>query len=192
MNIIDTWFYTTNLKNYAELQDICSSQASSNLELKSTIVSGSVGVGKTHNALLLAKEYINKIYKINNYWHYSFEPVLINYMEFIKLLENKKFGSEAEKSEAYYRLKDLQDAPFIIFDDLRCKFSSEYEKTTIDNALLDLLSHVWANRQTKTLIITTNNNQDEIKKAYSDAVYSRLFGLCQYLEVNGKDKRLTK
>lgn len=190
MNITETWFYQTNLKAYTELQQTLLEEKKSIFENESQIISGTVGIGKTYNALLVAKQYMQDTFTKNNYWHYSFEPFFITYMEFAKLLQNKKFGSEAEKSEAYYKLKELEESPFIIFDDLRCKFSSEYEKTTIDNALLDLLSNLWANRQNKTLIVTTNNTRPEIEKNFSEAVCSRLFGLCKYVEVNGKDKRL--
>ena len=189
MNIQETWFYQTNLKNYTELQETLLTDKKTIFENKSQIISGSVGVGKTHNALLLAKKYMEETFEKENYWYYAFEPFFITYMDFIRLLQNKKFGSETEKSEAYYKLKELEESPFIIFDDLRCKFSSDYEKTTIDNALLDLLSNLWANRQNKTLIVTTNNTRPKIEKNFSEAVCSRLFALCQYLEVNGKDKR---
>lgn len=187
-----TWFYNTNLKDYPELQETLLLETNTNLKLESQILSGNVGVGKTHNALILAKNYIKETFKNQNTWHYSFEPCFVNYMEFLQILSDMKFGSEENKAKAYYRLKDIKEAPFLIFDDLRAEHSSKYEKTTLDNALLDLLSVFWAGRKNRILIVTTNNTKKEIEKTYSQAVCSRLFGICKYLEVTGQDKRQVK
>lgn len=189
MNIQETWFYQTNLKNYTELQDLLVSDSITKMELKSILLSGSVGAGKTYNAILAAKKYIETKFEENKHWHYSFEPVFISYMQYLEYLNNLKFGNDEQKSRAFYALRDLEDTPFLIFDDLRCQHASAYEKTTVDNALLNLLSVFWANRASRTVIVTTNNNKDELKESYSDAVCSRLFGLCEYIEVQGSDKR---
>lgn len=196
--IKNTWFFTTNLKSedgiQNELQDTLLLECPCPISLQNSqkdglIISGSVGVGKTRSALLLSRDYINDTYEANKTWHYSFEPVFINFMQFVKLLHDRKFGSEAEKSQAYYKILEIKETPFLIFDDLRCKFESEFEKTSVDNALLDLFSIIWAGRKNKKLIVTTNNSQKEIEQVYSEAVCSRLFNLCGYFEALGEDKR---
>lgn len=190
MNLQNTWFYTTNLKNYPELQETLTGELERKFELKSQILSGNAGIGKTTQAVLLARDYCQSVESEQGTWHYSFEPSFVTFYEFKQILQDRQFGNEEQKAAAFYKLKDIRESPFLIFDDLRAERSSEYHQNLIDNALLDLLSEKFAARRTQTLIVTTNNTHKELTNHYSQAVCSRLFGMCEYIELEGEDKRL--
>jgi len=188
-----TWFYETNLKNYPELQEtLISETLETKLELKSYFLSGAVGYGKTTQAILLARKHINECYAFNfNNWHYSTEPNFVTFTRLLELLNDRQFGNEELKTKAHYELKDIQNTSFLILDDLRCNFTSIYQKNMVDAYLLELLSIFYADRKNKIIIITTNNLKKDVSKIYSDAVTSRIFGLCFYYELKGKDRRIS-
>jgi DNA replication protein DnaC len=182
----NNWFYQTNLHNYTELQETLLSEQVTGLKLESQVLSGSVGVGKTHNAILLARDYMKSL----DFIHYTNLPMFIQFNDILTAVHNQRFGSDELKTEAYYKLRDIKTSQFVIIDDLFLKFSSDFEKTNVQNELLNILSEIWANRKNRILIVTTNYNQAEIRQSLSDAICSRLFGLCNYIEVGGKDKRI--
>lgn len=185
MSLQNNWFYETNLKNYTELQETLLSDQKTNLKLQSWLITGTVGVGKTHNAILLARDYLQSL----EYIHYSKLPYFIQFNDFITAIQAQRFGTEAQKNEAYYKLRDIKESQFLIIDDLHLDFSSKHEKALVEGELLAVLSEYWANRKSKIMIITSNYSKTQIKNGLSEAICSRLFGMCKYIEVTGKDKR---
>ena len=190
--IAESWFFKTNLSDYTELQTTLASGDPTKLKQSSQILAGKPGIGKTYNSILLARDFMVKRIQEIGTWHYSFEPVFIEFMNLSNMMiHDMQFGSDEKKSQAFYKLKEIKESPFIIIDDLRCTFSSEYQKIQLDSHLLNLLSEIYSQRKNKILIITTNHTEQEIRKAYSNAVCSRLFGMCKYQELNGQDRRVT-
>jgi DNA replication protein DnaC len=187
-NLNNNWFFETNLANYPELQETLLSTQTTPFKIESQILSGDVGVGKTHNAILLARDYLNSL----DYIHYTNLPLFIQFNDFVKMINDQRFGSEEQKTKAYYRLRDIRTSKFLVIDDFFLLFSSKFEKINVENELLNILSEIWADRKNRYLIVTTNYTDQEVRAELSDAICSRLFGLCRYLEVGGKDKRQEK
>lgn len=186
-----TWFYETNLRHYPELQETLLSDQEAKLAYESQIISGNVGVGKTHNAILLVKEYLAKEYELGG-WYYAFEPYFMTFDTYLTCLHDYAFGSPEMKSQAIGRLREFENSQFLIFDDFHINLVSEYQRKTTNNNLLNLFSILYAKRDKIKLIVTTNNTKQEIQDTYGQSVCSRLFGMCNYIEVNGEDKRLQK
>lgn len=180
-----TWFYNTNLKQYPKLQKILLSDNKTKFKLESQLISGNVGVGKTHNAILLARDYILS----QADWHYTLEPCFVTFNHYLGYINDYKFGNPEMKAEAYYKLRELENSKLLIIDDLHNNFLSDYQQKEANNHFLQLLSVIYDKSDDHILIVTSNNSKDELQKAYTDSVCSRLFGMCQYIEVTGKDKR---
>jgi len=189
--IKDTWFYQTILKDEAELQSILTSQIETKLQPKSYLLAGNAGIGKTTQAFTLCRDYI--LANLEN-WHYSKEPDFVTFYDFVDMIrETKKFGYSERKTKAYYRLEELTNSPFLIFDDLKCEKFSEYENKMIDDSLHQLMSSRYSNRKQHITIITTNNTIEEITDSrtsfISEATLSRIEGLCEYIYTTGIDRR---
>ena len=188
--ITTTWFYNTLLTNSLELQSILLSDKQSTLpKLKSIFLSGSVGAGKTTQSLLLVRDYILATQESQG-WHYSFEPDYITFHDLIQICQDRQFGTDQQKDSAFYRLKEITETPFLILDDIHTDLSSNYQKSQMDSLLLQLFSVRFANRTKQKTIIISNCTEKEIRSYYPEAVCSRIFGICEYLEVQGKDKRV--
>lgn len=191
VDIKKTWFYTTALQNYTELQEIfINEDLQAKKEVGSYFLSGNTGVGKTTEAILEARKWVIRTSERIQGWHYTFEPDYVTYVDFRRLLNDREFGNEESKTKAFYRLQELEQSKMLIFDDIRAESLSNYHKTQLDTALLDFLSRKYANRNEQFLVFTSNNTKDEISKCYSQAVCSRLFGICEYISITGEDRRI--
>jgi DNA replication protein DnaC len=133
-NLQNNWFFETNLSNYPELQETLLSTQTTPFKIESQILSGDVGVGKTHNAILLARNYLKSLDCI----HYSNLPLFIQFNDIIKTIHDQRFGSEEQKTKAYYQLRDIRTSKFVIIDDLFLLFSSKFEKINVENELLNI------------------------------------------------------
>lgn len=195
MKITDTWFYNTRLKNKTGLLNTLNSKLETKIDNTSTIMAGNPGIGKTTQALLVCRDYIN-----NNIdqWHNSLEPDFITFYDLVKNVKDSMFSTNPNiKYNARVSLLDLETTKFLIIDDFKCEKLSNYEDKMINDVLHNLLSNRYDNQDTTTTtMITTNNTEKQIKDtSYSfmtPATTSRLFGLCNYTYTTGKDKRQNK
>jgi len=142
-------------------------------QLPGWILSGAVGVGKTHLAAALARSAAAAGREA------SFVPVA-------QLLQETRRGYSRDiavglAAEAWLlRL----NSPVVILDDLGI------ERITEDR--LDVLQRqfeAWYDRDT-ALVITTNLGPAELRARYGDRVLSRLFQTTQLLPISGRDRRI--
>ncbi len=190
LQLQNTWFYKTAISHDIDLQDVFIKCDAPDLDLHSQALLGTVGVLKTMAAVKLCSKYCKQLYlENNNYWHYTLEPDFITQKIFRQLLNDREFGTPELKTKAFYRLLELESTPFLVFDEIQCEKLSDYHKGQLDTSLLDFFGKRWANRKKFCTIVTSNNSQREIESYYSEAVCSRLFGLCKVVNIKGKDKR---
>jgi len=190
LELKDSWFYTTAIKDDEDLQNTFISMDKCAIKNESQILIGNAGIGKTTQAILACRDYCKSRYEeADGYWHYSFEPDFISEFEFSQLISDREFGNDEQKSKSYYRLEEIKNTPFLIFDDIKIKKASDYHKQKLENAYLEFFGSRYANRKSKITIITTNNTAEEFESFYSEAVCSRIFGLCKKIITNGHDMR---
>jgi DNA replication protein DnaC len=187
----NTWFYETRLKNNEDLQKAFLDETQTNFSLESQIFYGNVGTGKTYNSIKLAQKYCSQAHEDNDeYWHYSLEPDFITQEEFQQILKDREFGSDELKVRAFYRMQEIEETPFLVFDDIRCVRLSDYHKNQLDNAYLDFFGRRYSNRKKQITIITTNNTIEQFYEFFSEAVCDRIFGTCKTKnQIEGDSKR---
>ena len=145
---------------------------------------GKAGVGKTVLACSLAKEYIRQNYQVK----------FISYPTFIMDLQNK-FKEEKNpyrfaKEIAWYPKKidpevweRTEKEGVLIIDDLGATKISEFVQ--------QITYYIINEREMRVLptIITSNFDLDEIDEIIDSRVSSRISGMCEILNLKGKDLR---
>lgn len=135
---------------------------------KGLLFTGATGLGKTHLALAIANEVINKGYTV----------VYTSAHNMISQVERSKFEHEMLDEELRFTECDL-----LILDDLGAEHVTNFSKTVLYNVL--------DTRMIKSLpiIITTNLEIGSIEKVYSGRIFSRILGDNIRLNFLGQDIR---
>ena len=135
---------------------------------KGLLFTGATGLGKTHLALAIANEVINKGYTV----------VYTSAHNMISQVERSKFEHEMLDEESRFTECDL-----LILDDLGAEHVTNFSKTVLYNVL--------DTRMIKSLpiIITTNLEISSIEKVYSGRIFSRILGDNIRLNFLGQDIR---
>ena len=156
---------------------------------RSYFIKGDVGVGKSHMAVVLLRQYLESIKpeydeRQKEYYFDGLADMLPLFIEVPELLlvirdsyREKSTMSEKEIVD-YYTM-----TPFLVLDDLGVEKASEFST---------LMIYLIINRRCtsgKTTIITSNLNLEEIKDRLSDRISSRIKGMCREITVSGNDKR---
>lgn len=134
---------------------------------------GPTGLGKTHLSTSIAAKVIEKGYDV------VFETASNLFADF----ENEHFGrvtvepGEEAPTEKYFRC-DL-----LILDDLGTEMNSNFITSCLYNLINTRLN------RGKTMLINTNLDRDELRKRYTDRVFSRLVGECLPICFRGADAR---
>jgi len=154
-------------------------------KLCSLYIHGKAGVGKTVLACSLAKAYIRQDYAVK---FISF-PAFI--MELQGMFRGDKDVYEYAKEIAWYpekiesnpTYKEITREGILIIDDLGAVKLTEWVQ--------QMTYYIINEREMRVLptIITSNFNLNEIDKMIDPRVSSRIGGICEILQMNGKDRR---
>jgi len=131
---------------------------------------GGVGRGKTHLAGAIARYIIEK--------HHV--PVI--FKSYATLLDDVRKNYDGDKNE----LNRICDTPLLIIDDLGQEKQTEWQKETtfkIVNSRYETLSPI---------VITSNCTVMELRDNVGEAVFSRLFEMCDRVKMSGKDYRMER
>ncbi len=155
---------------------------------QSYFIRGNVGVGKSHMAVAIMREYLREIKpeydEQRKEYLYHPEQTLPVFVEVPELLLRIRdtYNDASKESE-----KDIVDyyssTPFLVLDDLGTEKASEFST---------LMLYLIINRRCtsgKTTIITSNLSLEQIKDRLSDRISSRVKGMCKEINVVGNDKR---
>jgi DNA replication protein DnaC len=138
---------------------------------------GSSGVGKTHLAAALAREYL-----------LEGKEVLFTNMLRLLLEIRQTFD---ERSDPFLTEKNLLDRyrkiPVLILDDLGTEQITPWSTSIFSMVLNDRYEEI-----DKRLVVTSNLNLKQIEKTYSMRIASRIAGMCILLKVVGQDYRLKR
>lgn len=150
-------------RNYAES---FSSDKYSNL-----LFIGNTGLGKTHLSTAIAKVIIERGYDV------VYETAQNIFSDF----EASHFGRDTDVDVSRYLNCEL-----LIADDLGAEMTTSYTVSCLYNIINTRINH---NRST---IINTNLDSSELRRRYSDRIFSRLAGEFTVYTFSGKDVRLKK
>lgn len=131
---------------------------------------GGVGRGKTHLAGAIAR------YVIENH------HVPVMFKSYAMILEEIKINFEGDKKE----LERVCNTPLLVMDDLGQEKQSDWNKEIlfkIINSRYESMSPI---------VVTTNCTPMSLQDNIGEAIFSRLFEMCDKVKVSGKDHRKEK
>ena len=133
---------------------------------------GETGLGKTHLSLAIAKTGIEKGYTV----------AYGSTQDFLRTIEAEHFG-RAENNDT---LNTLLDVDLLILDDLGAEFASPFYVSCLYNLINTRML------EGRTIILSTNLNQNQLKERYGDQITSRITGTFVPLLFMGRDIRQQK
>lgn len=173
----------------ASMRDLGLDAAKSFKVTESYYLEGDVGVGKSHMAVALLRQYIESLEPEYNEATTTFYfddikslcPIFIEVPELLLEIRDsyKEKSSMSEKEIVDYYTK----TPFLVLDDLGTEKASEFST---------LMIYLIINRRCtsgKTTVITSNLSLVDIKERLSERISSRIKGMCREIDVAGNDKR---
>ncbi len=135
---------------------------------------GGTGVGKTHLSSAVARELIDSGYDV----------MYTTAIGMMSDFEYQRFGStvstEISPTSRYF------ECDLLIIDDLGTEIANQFTVTTLYNVIDTRL------KTGKSMLISTNLSQDEMRKRYWDRITSRIFGEFHVLGFAGIDVRQQK
>lgn len=162
--------YPDNTRNImSKIFDYCKNYAY-NFEVNndSLMFMGNTGLGKTHLSLAIAGVVIEKGYGV----------IYGSLSNILSKIENEHFSSNSTST-----IDSVCNCDLLIIDDLGTEFSTPFTRSTV----YEIINHRQLN--SKPTIISTNLNIDELEKAYTQRVVSRICGKYRCFEFLGNDIR---
>lgn len=152
---------------------------------KSLFLYGSQGTGKTHFMAALAKEMILNtppLYRFHRFERdFSYTPLFVSTPELLMKIRasyNRNDLSEEEILDRY------SESDILMLDDLGAEKPTEWVLQTlyliIDRRYRDM----------KRTIISSNYTLDQIAKRLDNRISSRIAGMCEVIQIKGKDRRI--
>ncbi len=136
---------------------------------------GTTGLGKTHLSTAIAKTVIENGYDVV----YDTAQNILSDFEFERF--GRSYGDASEsRTDKYF------DCDLLIIDDLGTEMTNQFTVSCLYNIINTRINH------SKSMLISTNLAQNEIRERYSDRITSRLFGDFMVMRFVGKDIRLQK
>lgn len=170
----DLSFYLDSKQNYEKMKmtlDKCKAYADSFGDNSGNLIfMGATGLGKTHLSTSIAKVVIEKGHSVV----YESAPNIFN--DFNK----EQFKGESGLTEKYF------ETDLLIIDDLGTEMHTPFSISCLYNLVNTRLN------SGKCTIINTNLAINDLRKAYTDRITSRLLGCFEPLMFSGKDIRMQK
>lgn len=136
---------------------------------------GTTGLGKTHLSTAIAKAVIDR----------GFDVVYDTAQNILSDFEYERFGRGYGDNSQSHTDKYF-DCDLLIIDDLGVEVSNQFTVSCLYNIINTRINN------SKSMIISTNLVQNEIRARYNDRITSRLFGDFMVLKFVGKDIRMQK
>jgi len=151
-------------------------------ESRSLFLTGGYGIGKTHKAISILKDFVMNLPCAKFVEPFKDTPIFATAPE---LLSKIRACFTANESEANL-LSIYMRSPLLILDDLGVEKTTEWAL----QALYVVVNRRYLDgRQT---IITSNLTLDEVREKLGDRIASRIVGMCHPVRLTGRDRRLQK
>jgi DNA replication protein DnaC len=154
-------------------------------------LTGSTGVGKTTTMALILKEQLLSFAKLEahdkNTWDDLSVPkrwAFISYPKFIMQLQDA-YRRDGEETP-YAMLKEMAEMRYLIIDDLGAEKPTEF----VRQATYFLINE--REMEMRPTFITTNFSMDHLNSNIDPRIASRIAGMCEVIELKGKDRRISK
>lgn len=140
------------------------------IKFKNVIFSGDAGTGKTYCAKLIQHELTQKGFNVH----------LTTTFNLIKRMKDYLFGQDTDVPN------DFLKSDLLIIDDL----GAEPNFKNNDEMLYTVINERYTD--SKSIIITTNLDKNEIKDRYNNRIFGRIYdnGISDTILFNGKDLRI--
>lgn len=139
-------------------------------DLRGLVFMGECGTGKTHLAVSILRELICKGYSGL-------------YYNVINLLDDLRASYDAPPGTRWPILDRVRDTDILVLDDLGAEKTSGW----VNDRLYAIINHRYENK--KTLIVTTNRSNIELRDQVGNRISSRLAEMCKTVTVIGRDYR---
>lgn len=137
---------------------------------------GKAGCGKTFLINCIAKELIEQSYTV----------LYLSAVSFFDLLSNITFNKNNSAALGQITMHELLQCDLLIIDDLGSEMANSFTDSALFDCLNDRLIHQ------KSTIISTNLSLDDLKKSYSERIFSRILGEYTIFKIFGDDIRIKK
>ena len=134
---------------------------------------GDTGVGKTFLSHCVAKELIER----------SFAVIYFTASQLFDIFAKKQFEKDADVKLDY---DHIYDCDLLIIDDLGTEFTNSFTSSQLFICLNERIL------RRKSTLISTNLSLDDIRKLYSERVFSRISSSYTVLRLIGDDIRIQK
>ncbi len=137
---------------------------------------GTTGVGKTFLSNCIAKELLDQAHTV----------IYLTAFELVDILEKNTFGRDDENDIPENMFSYCLDCDLLIVDDLGTELNNSFVTSQLFLCINErLLNH-------KSTIISTNYSPEELKRAYSERISSRIISNYTVLPIFGEDIRVKK
>ncbi len=175
MSGIPKRFLNAELKDFAQKYNITSDD-------HGLYIHGERGVGKTHLLSAICKFKIIEHLKTFNDIEPKYIPAFISTPELLFLF--KKSYSKTSKITEDEVLKKYTKAKILFLDDIGAERSTDWSVSLLYLIIDRRYSEM------KQTFISSNLALDKIASQLDDRIASRIAGMCEVVEIVGKDKRL--
>lgn len=151
------------------------------------VLTGNSGVGKSHLAMAICNEYLNKT-------EYEKEVLFINFRELIEQMKFAIGSADAEANLSKEIIKMIKESELVVIDDLGAELGEGNERAS-SRFNSDILYGIMEAREDSPTVFTTNLSGDSINKLYGSRIVSRMLKNSKgyvFKFQNTKDKRITE
>ena len=143
-------------------------------EYKNLLLYGTVGTGKSFLSGCVAKELLDK----------GFSIIYFSAQQLFQSISAVYYDHDKAELQSLY--ERIYGSDLLIIDDLGTEMVNEFTRTQLFTVLNErALRH-------NPVIISTNLDLENIRRTYSDRLFSRLADNCRICRLSGKDIRLQK
>ncbi len=165
----------TSSENIEDIVDYAHSYIKNFKKDKSSLLFyGSAGTGKTFLINCIAKELIEN----------AFSVIYLSAVQFFDILADESFKNGKASAYKSVSLSEILDCDLLVIDDLGTEMPTSFTGSALFNCLNERLL-----RQ-KATIISTNLGIEDIKKVYTERIFSRALGNYKLFKFFGDDIRI--